>query len=260
MKLTDWRKGVTMDYQIILNEIKKSYVEILNKNLVGIYIHGSIALNCFNWNKSDIDYLAVVNEALEKKTKLKLMKATVKLNSKAPPKGLEMSVVLKKHCLSFEYPTPYDLHFSNMHLNWYNSNPHEYCEKMNGYDKDLAAHFKMIKTSGIVLYGKNIDDVFGNIPKEYYLDSIKHDIENARKEVINKPVYIILNLCRCLAFVNDGLILSKEHGGKWSLSNIDKQFHTLINSALDSYLLNKEIVFDNEKTAMFCDYIHDKIC
>jgi len=112
-----------MDYQVILNEIKKSYVEILGANLVGIYVHGSIAFNCFNWDKSDIDYLVIVNETLDYETKLKLMKATVELNTKAPPKGLEMSVVLKKHCLSFIYPTHYELHFSNMHLNWFNDNP-----------------------------------------------------------------------------------------------------------------------------------------
>jgi len=130
---------------------------------------------------------------------------------------------------------------------------------MNGYDKDLAVHFKIIKTVGIVLYGKDIDDVFGNIPKEYYLDSIKYDIENARNEVTNKPVYVILNLCRALAFVNDELILSKEQGGKWGLSNIDKQFHMLISNALDSYTLDKEMIFDNEKAIIFCDYMYNRI-
>jgi len=248
-----------MDYQTILDEIKESYAEILGANLVGIYVHGSIAFNCFNWNKSDIDYLVVVDEALDYETKLKLMKATVELNTKAPPKGLEMSVVLRKYCLNIEYPTHYELHFSNMHLNRFINNSQEYCEEMNGYDKDLAAHFLIIKTVGIVLYGKDIDDVFGSIPKDYYLDSIKYDIEDARNEVTKKPIYVILNLCRILAFVNDGLILSKEQGGKWGLSNIDKQFHILINNALDSYTLNKEMIFDNEKAILFCDYMLDKI-
>jgi len=245
-----------MDYQIILDEIKKSYIEILGANLAGIYVHGSIAFNCFNWDKSDIDYLVVVDEALDCETKLKLMKATVEISAKAPPKGLEMSVVLKKYCSNFEYPTPFDLHFSNMYLNRFNINPQEYCENMNGFDKDLAAHFKIIKAVGIVLYGKEINDVFGDIPDYCYLDSIKHDVEDAREKIAKNPVYVILNLCRALAFVNDGLILSKEQGGKWGLLNLNNQFHTLISNALDSYTLNKEMIIDNEKAILFIDKNH----
>lgn len=40
----------------ILQKIKTSYQEILADKLVGIYVHGSIAFQCFNWKKSDIDF------------------------------------------------------------------------------------------------------------------------------------------------------------------------------------------------------------
>lgn len=247
-----------MDYQIILNKIKESYVEILGNNLIGIYVHGSIAFNCFNQSKSDIDYIVVVDEALAIETKLELMKSTVELNKLAP---LEMSVTLKKYCSAFEYPTPYELHFSNMHLSRYNDDPQEYCEKINGVDKDLAAHFTVIKAAGIVLYGAGINDVFGCVSKDYYLDSIKCDIENSSGEIINHPVYIILNLCRVLAFVDDGLVLSKEQGGKWGLSNTDNRFRELINAALDSYTSNNIMTLDenNENAMAFCNYMHNKI-
>ena len=47
----------------ILEQIKTSYQEILKDNLTGIYVHGSIAFGCFNWEKSDIDFLVVVKHA-----------------------------------------------------------------------------------------------------------------------------------------------------------------------------------------------------
>jgi len=255
------------DYQTILNKIKESYVEILGNNLVGLYVHGSIAFNCFNWAKSDIDYIAVVDETVGIETKLELMKSTVELNKTAPQKGLEMSVVLKRYCLDFIYPTPFELHFSNMHLNRYNTGPREYCEAMNGDDEDLAAHFTVIKAVGIVLYGADINNVFGDIPRDYYLDSLKYDIENANDSIIanggiiENPVYIILNLCRVLAYVNDGLILSKEQGGKWGLANTDSRFGELIISALNSYTSDNTMAFDkdNEKARLFCDYMRNKI-
>ena len=47
-----------------LKRITESFVrrsrEILGENLVGIYLHGSAAMGCFNDKKSDIDLLVVV--------------------------------------------------------------------------------------------------------------------------------------------------------------------------------------------------------
>lgn len=248
-----------MDYQEILNKINILYVETLGSNLVGIYVHGSIAFKCFNWDKSDIDFIVVVNESLSLETKNKLIKSTIEINKIAPSKGLEMSIVLKEYCTNFIYPTPFDLHFSNMHINWFNTNPKEYCEKMNGIDKDLAAHFTIINKVGIVLYGDDICNVFSNVPKEYYLDSIITDIENAKNDINENPVYIILNLCRVYAFVLDELVLSKEQGGKWGLLNVENHFHELIIQALNCYMTNTAMIYDKENAVMFCDYMLNHI-
>jgi len=248
-----------MDYNPILQQIKENCVEVIQDNLVGIYVHGSIAFNCFRWENSDIDYIVVVNRALSNNVKNELMKETVQISKSAPPGGLEMSVVLKEHCLNFEYPTPYDLHFSDMHKDWYENNPLEYCEKMNGVDIDLAAHFTIIKEVGIVLYGEPINSVFGVIPKEYYFDSIKNDIQAAKDGVKDNPVYFILNLCRVLAYKNDDLILSKEQGGNWGLKNIDYKYNDLIRAALNRYALDKAMTIDTDSALDFCDYMINKI-
>lgn len=83
-------------------------------------------------------------------------------------------------CNPFAYPTPFELHFSIAHLEWYRSNPDDYVEKMNGTDKGLAAHFTIIRHRGKKLCGKEIKDVFSIVSKEDYFDSIWHDIEGAR--------------------------------------------------------------------------------
>jgi streptomycin 3"-adenylyltransferase len=35
----------------ILSVISREYQLILGENLCGIYVHGSLAFGCFNWNK-----------------------------------------------------------------------------------------------------------------------------------------------------------------------------------------------------------------
>ena len=53
-----------MKEQVILSIISKEYQDILGDNLCGIYLHGSLAFGCFNWAKSDIDFLVVVYDEI----------------------------------------------------------------------------------------------------------------------------------------------------------------------------------------------------
>lgn len=248
-----------MDYNLILNSISKKYQEILKENLVGIYVHGSIAMCCFNWNKSDIDFLVVVNKKISYETKKMLMDYTIELSKQAPPKGLEMSVILKEDCMNFKYPTAFELHFSNMHIGWYQRDSDDYCNSMKGKDKDLAAHFTIVKHAGVVLCGEPISEVFGDVPQEDYLDSIRCDIKDCKNEIFTNPTYIVLNLCRVVAYIKDDLILSKEQGGKWGIENLDSIFTEVIMRALHSYHTNETMYIKREEANKFCEYMLSKI-
>lgn len=244
-----------MNYKTILNEISTKYKVILESNLVGIYVHGSIAFNCFNWNKSDIDFLVVVNEKLSESIKLRLLEILESLRAESPPKGLEMSVVLKEHCINFQYPTPYELHFSNQWLESYLTDPLLLCDDSFKTDKDLAAHLTIVRHVGIAFYGEPIKEVFGEVPKENYINSIKYDIENATVEIVDNPMYIVLNLCRVLAYIMDNLILSKEQGGNWGLRNLPKEYKDIVKEALQSYKSSGKMTIKEMEAQKFCHYM-----
>jgi len=220
----------------LLAKLENSYKQILGENLVGIYIHGSIAFGCFSWERSDVDFIAVVDEPLSQEIRLKLLQTLEDLRPLTPPKGFEMSVVLRKYCENFVYPTPFEQHFGNDWLEKYLANPLSICGDGNQIDYDLAAHFTVIKSVGVVLCGEPIEKVFGIVPKEDYWDSIYRDIENAEEDVHDNPVYVILNLCRVYAFVKEGLVLSKEQGGKWGLENLPTEYHGVIRDMLAMYM------------------------
>ncbi|SHO53122.1 aminoglycoside adenylyltransferase domain-containing protein [Anaerocolumna xylanovorans] len=250
---------IKMKIQEILNRLVECSRRILKDNLVGVYLHGSIAMGCFNPGKSDIDILLVTEKEAIDQQKRDLMDSIIVLNETAPAKGIEMSLVRSEYCKNFIYPTPFDLHFSVTHLNWYKNNPDEYIEKMNGTDPDLAAHFVIIKNRGIVLYGKEIKDLFGEIPSDAYLESIKNDVSEAEKDISDNPVYTILNLCRVLAYVQDKLVLSKKEGGEWGIKNIDKGFGPLIQEAMECYGTDKTMVLDDSLAFQYCAYMKRKI-
>ena len=242
-------------YQELLDKIVVESKRIFKSELTGIYLHGSMAMQCFNPQKSDIDLIFVVEGNITDEQKLEFMYEIVKINKLAPNKGIELSVVKREYCKEIPYPIPFELHFSNMHLQWFLDNPTDYISKMKGTDKDLAAHFTIINHCGIVLYGKEIATIFGDVSKADYIDSILNDIEDAKEEILDNPIYIILNLCRVAAFLKDDLVTSKIQGGEWGLENLELKYHKLICDALKCYASDKKMVVKKEEAQVFAEYM-----
>lgn len=165
----------------------------------------------------------------------------------------------KEYCCPFLYPTPYELHFSVQHLKWFQEAPEDYVERMNGTDKDLAAHVTILNHYGAVLYGAAIHDIFGEVRKCDYIDSIRNDIMGAKEDILTAPVYVTLNLCRVLGYLRDGLILSKKSGGEWGLHAVPARYHAWIEKALIGYESGQEISVDAEQAVQYADYMLGEI-
>jgi streptomycin 3"-adenylyltransferase len=243
----------------LIDDFVEQSKEILRDNLVGVYLHGSLVMGCFNPQKSDIDLIIVVDEPLSDSVKRKYMDMVVEANSCGPAKGIEMSVVLRKVCKPFVYPTPFELHFSSGHLEWYREDPDDYIRKMNGTDKDLAAHFTIINSRGKCLYGTPIREVFAEVPKRDYMDSIWFDVEGAVEEITDYPMYFILNLPRVLAYKEDGLVLSKKEGGEWALKHLPSKYHPLIIDAMREYSEGEEVVYNDVLAKRYVEYVIGQI-
>lgn len=240
-----------MYYQELLNDFVTMSNKTIGDQLTGIYLHGSMAMECFNPEKSDIDIIVVIEDNISDAQKMMFMEHVVKLNEYAPAKGLEISIVKREYCKPFVYPTPFELHFSPMHLKWFKDNPNDYIEKMKGKDRDLAAHFTIVNKYGVVLFGQAIPNVFGEVSKKYYADSIWLDIKNAKEDIVDNPIYVILNLCRVLAFIKNDLCLSKKKGGEWGLEYTPEKYRMLILEALTCYKSNELMQYDEKLAEQF---------
>ena len=248
-----------MQTEEILLTIVQLHREILRENLAGIYIHGSIALGCFNPNQSDIDFLTVTGRPPTLAQKKELLLRLASLEARAPEKGFEMSVVLAEYCRRFVYPTPYEAHYSKMHRESFLADPEKYCQTMRGTDPDLAAHFTVVQTAGITLFGEDARTLFSPVPRKAYLDSIRKDVENAEKDIENDPVYFILNLCRVLAYIRSGLVLSKAGGGHWGMEKLPKKFEPVIREAVKCYESGASFSQKSENARDFARYMLPQI-
>ena len=246
---------IALQTDSLINGFVEQSKKILQDNLVGVYLHGSLVMGCFNPQKSDIDLIIVVDKPISVSIKKAYLDMVVHFNALGPTKGIEMSIVLREVCKPFVYPTPFELHFSAGYLDWYKDDPDDYIREMNGTDKDLAAHFTIINKRGRCLYGAPIKDVFAEVPSGDYMDSIWFDVEGAAEEITEYPMYLTLNLARVLAYKKEGLVLSKKEGGDWALEHLPAEYRPLIADAMREYSESAEIAYDENLAKRYAEYV-----
>ncbi|WP_279222132.1 aminoglycoside adenylyltransferase domain-containing protein [Clostridium sp. JN-9] len=76
---------------------------------------------------------------------------------------------------------------------------------------------------------------------------------------MDNATYIILNLCRVLAYVQDGLVLSKKEGGEWGLKNIHRKYQGLIKEALVCYTSDQNMIPNASLAVEYCKYMKNNI-
>ena len=219
----------------LARRVAAKYRVILSDVMAGFYLHGSMTLGGFN-DGSDIDFLVVTGSEPSQTQKEAMIRLLLDLDGEAPEKGFEMSVVLLKDTLAPRHPIGYSLHFSNAHKKRAADDLSLYCSEMNGRDPDLAAHFTVAGLFGEELIGPPPGRVFAPVPRGDYIDSVISDVAGAMTDILRDPVYVTLNLCRAVAACEKGLVLSKQDGAVWGLSEMPNEYSPLIRAAAGLYL------------------------
>jgi streptomycin 3"-adenylyltransferase len=209
----------------------------LEDSLVGVYLHGSLALGCFNPLRSDVDLLVVSVDCIPLACKRQIVEHLLTLSGR--PQPIEVSFLARAHLRPWRYPTPFDLHYSEMWRSacvrdlatraWRSWDAKVRC------DHDLAAHMTIIHRRGVCIAGQPIQAVFPAVPREDYLDSVARDLRDGLDSTAADPVYAILNCCRTLAYLREERLFSKEEGGRWACAELPRRYHGTVTAALQAY-------------------------
>jgi len=251
------------------NEQIKNVCEIwsrhLEKDLLGIYIHGSMALNCFLEGVSDIDILIVSNSRITREKRLLIAKDIINIDQK--PCSLEMSALWVDDLYLWKYPTPCQFHYSDY---W----TEHYLKLLNGEikesfiidedfkDSDIACHIHLTNQCGICVYGKSIEEVFPKVPEEDFWKSISNEIEDYDFHAYNPKYFAsnILILGRILSYKKENRILSKYEGGLWTLNYVPEKFRYIIDDALKVWYMGTEMLnYNKEDLENLRKYLIDEI-
>ncbi len=231
---------------------------ILRDDLVGIYLHASLAMDCFNPERSDIDLLVITQQPMS--LEIKRQTITQLLHLSNAPCPIEISFLILSEMHPFEHPLLFDLHYSET---WRQQNEREMADgtwqhwnEERRRDPDLTAHLMITYYRGITLYGKPATDVLPLVPGKDYASSILGDYRDTHEHRMSNPVYFILNTCRIFAYLSKGHIYSKDEGGIYGLETFPVEYHPLISQSLELYRgLSPMMSFDENAMNAFTAFL-----
>lgn len=259
------KTGVTAEsaeIKIFLNSLISKLHALLETPVIGIYLHGSLAMGGFNPARSDIDLLVVTEEALQLEAKKRLV--SLFLEQSGRPFPVEISFLTTGQLETWQFPTPYDFHFSEYWRERYEQEIAEgtfaFLEVEEKYDIDVAAHFMILNRRGICLEGRPIEEVFPAVPEADYLASIMDDYQECLKKIHRDPVYSLLNLLRVYWYIKEKKISSKPEAGHWGMSDLPAEFSPIIKKTVKAYERGEfGLSFDELELTEVSDYINGEV-
>jgi streptomycin 3"-adenylyltransferase len=254
----DCPKAARLQINLIIDLCKKH----ITNNLTGVYLHGSLAMGCFNPERSDLDIIVVIKEKISPDTKIQIVKELMDISLKSSQ--IEVSFLIEGKLAAEEEAFNYDLHYSEYWRKRYEkliTRPIAQIWRDESLrDPDLAAHIRIINDRGITLFGKDKDSVFPRVSDEDYLKAILFDFDDAFEGYVKNPEYHILNACRVLNFLVTGHPTSKKEAGEWGVEVLPYKFKPLIKIALNVYIGKVSgAVFESNAVKKYLSYVNKKI-
>lgn len=250
-KAQSWENCDTDIKQFVLDLVNLLEKE-LSDNLVGVYLHGSLAMGCYYRPKSDLDVIVVVQSQIGADTANKAGIAIAKQADKRPTTGnVELSIITAETAKNIPVPVPFEFHYST---EWHDKTLKGDIEyDSSKTDIDLLSHLMYVRQRGVVLKGKPIKEVFGEYDWQHFMDAVIDDFEWILEDenIVETPFYGVLNICRVLQLISEDsqAVHSKDEGGEWGLQNLPEEYHTIVQQALDAYRSSADVNEEQRRTA-----------
>jgi len=222
-----------------LREVLSSFVnEIiaeLAKNLVGVYLIGSIASGDFDLD-SDVDFLVVTNTELTETNIKALQEIQIRMHAMDgyPAKHLEGSYITIGDLNDWSTVGEKKLYYFDNGSTTFEQSTH-----------DNQWHVRWIlRERGITLVGQKAETILQAIPINELSGEIKRTMLRVMKyfqDEIDRPLgffnsrfgqsFAVLTYCRMLHTLSTGTVQSKKAGVNWAKQFVDPAWVTLIDRA-----------------------------
>ena len=218
MAFVGWSdRPAAVDAQVRL--IAEGVERVLQEDLVGTYLHGSLVFGCCNPMQSDLDLLVVTRAGCGPPRVIFIDELIREVSRRPLP--LEISILAEPTLRGWRHPARYGLHYSERHR------PRE----SPGPSTDLAAHFTVARERGIALFGPPPRLCFPTVPWHDYVLAILGD-SRLCLELLTRTC-AVLTISRVWATLATREVHSKESGALWAMAHLKDP--SIVADALESY-------------------------
>ncbi len=216
---------------VFVNEITAE----LAKNLVGVYLVGSLATGDFDLD-SDIDFLVVTKTELTETNIKSLQEIQLSIHAMDcyPAKHLEGSYITIADLRDWQTVGKKDLYYFDNGSTTFEQSTH-----------DNKWHVRWIlRERGITLIGQTPEQFMSPIPISELSNEIKsamHQNMKAFEDEIDGPLsfwssrfgqsFAVLTYCRMLHTLHTGTVQSKKAGAKWAKQFVEPKWINIIDQA-----------------------------
>jgi hypothetical protein len=264
-----------MAIPLIVDKVINEYITLFNEHLPetieGLYIHGSIALNAYVEDSSDIDFITITNRPLAEKDSSALSYIHSMIAKKYKKPELD-GVYIHWRDMGKLYTNSSDFNCSYL---FYNNEKLRYGDYFNFN----PVTWWVLKNKGINILGQDPKDleidiqpqqlfsyVIGNL-NTYWASRIK-TAENSINDIVTMPTdkidfeieWNVLGLLRQFFTLKEYDIVSKLDAGEYGLTQIPVEWHSIIEEAMNIRKGIKANIFSSDmeridKTLRFSKFL-----
>lgn len=226
----------------------------LGDKLLGLYLYGSLAYDCFNSEMSDIDFVAVLYEppTFREAHELSQLHECLGCDSEYG-KRIEGTYMTEKQVRSDDYPPGFLFYVEGK----------EFVKAKAGQgEQDFPMHRQHLHESGLRIIGYEPRKLFLPVPWKILKCSLQQELPYIKEQFEKRPIYAVLNLCRIVRAYETYKLSSKRQGGEWGLQNFSAEFYEVIQTALEGYAhkqTDRQKQFLTENLSCFYEYCIERI-
>ena len=228
-------QSVPREVNKILEDYLSSIQLALKKNLIGIYLYGSLVYGDFDAAISDIDLLVVTDKDISR---------------------MEFYLLDEIHTnLMNQFHLWHDridiVYISSQALKAFKSHKCQIAVISPGEvftikiaEQDWLMNWYLVRENSITLFGPDPQTIIQRISKDEFLKAVKSHVFNWRnwvshtKTSLSYQAYAVLTICRAVYTLTNGQLVSKKRAAEWAINHFP-EWKELINNAL-SWRLNQQ--------------------
>jgi len=247
--------NIPSEVAALLKRITESLPVILGKNLVGIYVYGSLTQRAFKPDLSDIDCIVVTERVLSDR-QFRRLQTWLGRESMVNPwmARLQATFLIKNEILTINSKACL-YQFGQLNR--------------SGSDGNPIIWMNVLK-SGLVLVGAPPSTFVPKITRGILIEALRREVGYLREEFVERAdsewrdvpsyrVYAVLTLCRILYSFRYGTIVSKQRAATWALRRDLGEWHELILKALETQAGRRTAKLQRRSIARFIDFVQSQI-